>query len=85
MTIPEMQDQIQAWGWQWQEHVFNDGTTQNCYLQCNKNTNPHVFGPAPGEQTRKDREGNVGWGRFPRQTAWEFAYAYIREREIPNG
>ncbi len=81
MTIADMQQAILNLGWQFQEHIFNDGLPE-CYVQFSKDKSPHVFGSyvndeACDEELRKARRERVGWGRFRRQWAWQQAYDYI--------
>ena len=71
MSILDMQAAIKAAGWQWQEHVFNDGLAADCFIEFTKTTDPHVFGMHP----RPD--DSIGWGRFTQQSCWQQAYAYI--------
>lgn len=77
MTIPDMQQAILDAGWQFEEHIFNDGGP-DCYVNFSNSKSPHVFGVYPiDEASRKERDGVIGWGRFWRQDAWERAYAVI--------
>lgn len=76
MTITEMQNAILAKGWQFTEHVFNDGNYRNCMVNFTRHESPHAFSI---EQRYKmgPRPKVVGWGRFHRQEAWERAYQTI--------
>jgi hypothetical protein len=79
MTIQQMQDEIIAAGWQFQENVFNDDNPRNCYIQFSKSKSPHVFS-IPREHDSPlwdERKGMKGWGRYERQHAWEMAYNLI--------
>jgi hypothetical protein len=71
MGILEMQGVIQGLGWQWQELVFNDGSANNCMIEFTQDKSPHALSEYPRP---KDR---LGWGRFPREKAWQMAYDYI--------
>lgn len=73
MSIEEMQEAIIKEGWQWQEHVFNDGDYRDCTISATDDKSPHAF----THEARDGLLGKVGWGRFPRQKAWEMAYNYI--------
>lgn len=73
MTIEQMQQAIADLGWQWKEHIFNDGKYANCMIQFTQDKSPHALSAPPYP---KD---SVGWGRYRRQHAWEMAYAKIVE------
>jgi hypothetical protein len=73
MTILQMQEAIMAKGWQFKEHVFNDGNPHNCFIEFTQDKSPFALSDSPKP---KDR---VGWGRFPRQMAWQMAYGKIIE------
>jgi hypothetical protein len=85
MTVAEMQERILELGWQFEEHVFNDGNPANCYVRFCRDRSPHVFGSyavdCKDPQLRAAIEDIIGWGRFSRQYAWEQAYDRIMERE----
>jgi len=78
VTIAQMQDEIAAAGWQWLEHVFNDGMglAFNCFVKLSKRREPQVF----TDPAFRDPD-EVGWGRFNRHWAWQQAYDYVMEKE----
>lgn len=69
LTIEEMQDAIRKAGWQWEEHVYNDGLPNDCSVMFTKSKNPLYFIEHP--------MGDIGWGRFQRRYAWLQAYEVI--------
>ncbi len=68
-TIAEMQEAIRNKGFQWIEHVFNDGHPNDCIIYLTKSKDGHYFG--------KHQCGDIGWGRYRRQAAWEMAFQTI--------
>ena len=79
MTIFQMQNKILALGWQFQEHVYNDGLEDNCSIEFTQDKSPHALSKYP----RPD--DCVGWGRFVRQYAWEMAYdSLVAKKEFPK-
>ena len=82
MTILEMQQAIQAEGWQWVERVFNDGTAfvgsnDNCMISLTKDKSPTALIFKDGVKPPADL---IGWGRFPRAYCWHEAYRVIVEK-----
>jgi hypothetical protein len=73
MSMEQLQDAIRGAGWQWLEHVFNDGNDRDCYVRFSNKTSPHAL-----DTRREDYDGeSIGWGRFPRRDCWEMAYSKI--------
>ena len=70
MTIQEMQEAILAKGWQFQEHVFNDGSYGNCHLELTDSKDPLSL-------LSMLSEGRIAWGRFERNYCWTRAYRWI--------
>ena len=69
IQIMQYQLDISNAGWQWEEHIFNDGSSRNCMVSLTKNTDPTYFTKRP--------LGDIGWGRFERYTAWYKAHEAI--------
>lgn len=66
--ITAIQKVLSALGWQWQEHIFNDGHS-NCYLTITKDTDPCILGKT---------QGDAGWGRFGRLYCWREALEWAK-------
>ncbi len=79
MNILEMQEAILADGWRFTETTFNDGSGDT-YIELSQTQEGFI---GLGVKMSYDKHGNslpldeVGWGRYPRQQAWEKAYQYI--------
>lgn len=87
VLIPQMQDAIRAKGYQWVEHIFNDGRQDDCILWFSLSRNPHALNDHPAYAEYLD-PNRLGWGRYPRYSAWRQAYDYlvlgIREEGIQS-
>jgi len=69
MTIEEIQKEISDLGYQWREHIFNDGLGAECLLKISRSRNPMDIA---------DDRDNVGWGRYRREYCWIEALKYAR-------
>lgn len=56
-------------GYQWEEHIFNDGMLGNCIIHFAKSTLPGYF--------LEHCLGDFGWGRFDRESCWRQANAWL--------
>ena len=65
------QRRIRELGYQWEEHVFNDGfgPGADCSVDFTKEKNPNYF--------TDDRLGLIGWGRFSRIRCWQSALSHM--------
>ena len=86
MTITEIQDRLMALGWQWQEHVFNDGMHSDCFLRMTREKWCHAFSywskeEKPDKEVDRIRDTVIGWGRFSRQYCWEQALEWAERIE----
>ena len=70
ITIDEIQAELRKLGWQWIEHIFNDGMSE-CYIILTQDKSPHALTTFP----RPD--DCMGWGRFNRHYCWHCAYDRI--------
>lgn len=75
-TPQEVQDALMMRGYQWVEHVFNDGHVYNCLIYISRDTTPTIFNIGSADY---DASKILGWGRFPRQTCWMYVWEYIRK------
>ncbi|KKK62505.1 hypothetical protein LCGC14_3003680, partial [marine sediment metagenome] len=50
-------------GYQWEEHIFNDGMSDNCSIHFTEDTSPGYF--------LKRCLGDFGWGRYSRKSCWQ--------------
>jgi hypothetical protein len=73
--IAEMQEELLGLGWQFLEHVFNDGEKKNCLLLVCKSDNPTSFNQ-PWASSKV-----LAFGRLPRLEAWWKAMEAVREVE----
>lgn len=83
MDILAVQQRYIDAGYQFQEHIYNDGKTRigeliNCSIKFAKTKDPHVFS-TPGSVL-----GDFGWGRYSRMECWRFAAEYLDEIEFKN-
>ena len=63
-------------GYQWEEHVYNDGIYNdglniNCSIQFTKDTDPFYFS--------HHVVGDFGWGRFSRESCWGQANTWLEK------
>lgn len=88
LSIDEMQDAILAKGWQYTEHIYNDGLGCGfeCSIELTTNQNPSAIGscrfvtPWPNDMPK-----SIGWGRFSRRFCWAEAYdCIVVERKYDN-
>lgn len=71
-SIEDMQNEILALGWVFQEQTFPNGDVVLKFKQTEE-FNPYANGP-----TLMSSDGwNLGWGRFQRRHAWLQAYDWI--------
>lgn len=70
MNILEIQQRFTNNGFQWLEHIFNDGLP-DCSIKFSLSKNPHYF--------TDNRLGDIGWGRFSRIEAWNKANDWLDE------
>lgn len=68
MTIAEIQQKLLDNGWRFQETTFSDGTV---IVRLTQSPNPPAF---------SERTYELGWGRFPREQAWQMLRAYFDNR-----
>ena len=73
-TILKIQQAFQEAGYQWTEHIYNDGSPWNCSLQFTRDRSPHALHTYP----RPD--DCVGWGRFERLHAWLQAGEWLEKQ-----
>lgn len=73
MTIAQIQDEFIKDGFQFMEHVFNDGSERNCYVRFTKTTYHSAFNPG------EERQPDIGWGRYNRQLCWQRAWTWLQE------
>ena len=75
MDILAVQQRFIDAGFQFVEHVYNDGNCRNCQIKFTRDTSPHCFTP--------DRNllGDFGWGRFSRMEAWRQAAEWLDRLE----
>jgi hypothetical protein len=80
LSVPEIQQKFYQAGYQWIEHIFNDGNSYNdCYIRITKHTCPLALG--------RYESGEVGWGRFGREYCWREAYQWLltQDKEDEDG
>jgi len=70
--IEKIQKAFLAAGYQWQEHIFNDGMAE-CSIKFTLDKSPHYFEAHPC--------GDFGWGRFDREYAWAQAYEWLLAKQ----
>lgn len=75
-TIAEIQNRFIKAGFQFQEHIYNDGHERDCSIEFTRCRNRHHFGA--GRCMKCDNIGEVGWGRFPRLIAWSYAGEWLK-------
>lgn len=73
ISIMEIQNAFIEAGYQFQEHVFNDGQAGNCLLELTRNKSPHAFDPDTGE------ESDFIVGRCKRYDAWRLAHEWLKD------
>ena len=78
MDILAVQQRFIDAGYQFQEHIYNDGGTGNCSIKFAKSKDPHVF------SVGNNLVGDFGWGRFSRMRCWRMAAEYLDEIEFQN-
>jgi len=71
--IATIQSAMSLYGWQWIEHVFNDGHTEDCYLEISCKKDPVVFS--------KNAVNTAGWGRFSRLKCWRDALEWAKQHK----
>lgn len=59
-------------GYQWVEHIFNDGDPGNCLIKMTKSTDPYDIDR--GKYT-------VCWGLFTRAGAWSKALEWLSHQQ----
>lgn len=69
MTIEKIQNELVAAGYQWVEHIFNDGIARNCSIRLTLCKSPHHFDSCTYDDCEYKNK-DVGWGRFERLDAW---------------
>lgn len=70
IRIARIQDRFREAGFQWMEHVYNDGLHQDCSIKMTMSIDPTYF-------SKYRVTGDLGWGRFPRVVAWEKASQWL--------
>ena len=70
MNILEIQQRFQDNGFQWLEHIFNDGHKDNCIITFSLSKNPHHFSDGGSCD-------DASWGRFTRIVAWNKANDWL--------
>lgn len=75
IKIMQLQKEIHKKGFQWTEHIFNDGRENNCHIEFTSEKTPSIF----LEQLFKENiQGEFyGWGRFRRLECWEKAHKVL--------
>jgi len=63
-------------GYQWREHIYNDGSINNCSVDFTKNQSPTYF--------CKNIIGDFGWGRYPREVCWSKALEWLNSKNLEN-
>lgn len=67
MDILAVQQRVIDAGFQFREHIFNDGWDRNCVVYiAKKHTSLFV-----------DGQHEWGWGRFPRHDAWRMVAEWL--------
>lgn len=72
MDILAVQQRFIDAGYQFTEHIFNDGSPNDCWIQFAKDKNPSFL---------SERVGDCGWGRFSRMSCWRQAAEWLDEQE----
>ena len=74
MDLEKIQRAFQSAGYQWTEHIYNDGN-QECSIEFTQDRSPHALStfPKPADC--------VGWGRFSRRWAWVQAYEWLQKKQ----
>lgn len=71
-SIEDCQAYVASCGYQWLEHVFNDGGKpgkgDDCYLRITQDKSPHAINKGYSV---------FGWGRMPRLTCWQEACNHV--------
>ena len=80
MDILAVQQRFLDAGFQFSEHVYNDGMTRagelvNCSIKFAKDTSPHNL------SADLNPTGDFGWGRFNRMHAWRMAAEWLDKHE----
>jgi hypothetical protein len=75
MNLEKIQAAFMAAGFQWKEHIYNDGKAE-CSIEFTRDTSPHALSEFPRP---KDC---VGWGRFDRWWAWAQAYEWLQKQQV---
>lgn len=76
MDILAVQQRLIDAGYQFVEHVYNDGNPRNCFVAITKDTN-YTF----NFENHFSRGGH-GWGRFDRQRTWMYIAEWLDEQEF---
>ncbi len=76
MDILAVQQRLIDNGYQFIEHIFNDGSKRNCFVMITKDTyvdfsceNHFLY-------------GELGWGRFERHQVWMYVAEWLDEQEF---
>lgn len=73
VRIAEIQEAFRSAGYQWIEHIFNDGHyVGECSIKFTRSKEPNYFTDYP--------VGDFGWGRYTRIAAWSMAYEWLFKR-----
>ena len=75
MDILAVQQRFIDAGYQFQEHIYNDGKACNCSIKFAKSKDPQVF------SVGNNLLGDFGWGRYSRMSCWRQAAEYLDEQE----
>lgn len=71
LQIAQWQQQMISWGWRFKEQTFTDlSGSGDVIVDITRDKDPHAF---------DDITKTLGWGRFPRYTAWKSAYEYCKQ------
>lgn len=76
IRIARIQDRFREAGFQWIEHIYNDGLHQDCSIKMTTSYMPTYF-------TKHRVTGDLAWGRFPRIVAWQKASEWL-DRALEN-
>lgn len=73
-SVHEIQLLVRAAGYQWLEHIFNDGGPE-CSLTLTRSPIPLAFDEPPDES-------RIRCGRFSREVCWLDVYIWLRSQGL---
>lgn len=74
MDILAVQQRLIDSGFQFVEHVYNDGSEYNTSVRVSRDKSPHYFS--------NNILGDYGWGRFPRHDVWVMIAEWLDGQEF---